>query len=63
MEFYWGLVFGLKDVLLLDNKTGCSSILLVNMWMLLGFSKENMVELSKRNGDEKGDKKRDFINI
>jgi len=63
VEFYWGLVFGLKDVLLLDNKTGCSSILLVNMWMLLGFSKENMVELSKRNGDEKGDKKRDFINI
>ena len=63
MEFYWGLVFGLKDVLLLGNKTGCSSILLVNMWMLLGFSKENMVELSKRNGDEKGDKKRDFINI
>ena len=30
MEFYWGLVFGLKNVLLLDNKTGCSSILLVN---------------------------------
>ena len=63
MEFYWGLVFGLKNVLLLDNKTGCSSILLVNMWMLIGFSKENTVELSKRNGDEKGDKKRDFIKI
>ena len=50
-------------MLLLDNKTGCSSILLVNMWMLIGFSKENMVELSNRNGDEKGYKKRDFMEI
>jgi hypothetical protein len=63
VEFYWGLVFGVKNVLLLDNKTGCSSILLVNMWMLIGFSKENMVELSNRNGDEKGYKKRDFMEI
>ena len=31
--------------------------------MLIGFSKENMVELSNRNGDEKGYKKRDFMEI